>query len=222
MTNDSVVNICFHGVGTPQRELEPGEDAYWVGADQFRRILDELVTWPAVRISFDDGNASDLEIGLPGLIERKLRADFFVLAGRLDSAGSLDRAGVRELHQQGMGIGSHGMWHRSWRGMDQETRHAELVTARELLAEVAQTSVDTAACPLGRYDRGLLHALRTLGYTRVFSSDRRLARRSAWLQPRYSVRRQDTAESLRAEVLTRPTLRSRSRASAVGLIKRWR
>ena len=222
MTSDSVVNICFHGVGTPQRELEPGEDVYWVGADQFRRILDELVTWPAVRISFDDGNASDLEIGLPGLVERKLRADFFVLAGRLDSAGSLDRAGVRELHQQGMGIGSHGMRHRSWRGMDQETRHAELVTARELLAEVAQTSVDTAACPLGRYDRGLLRALRELGYTRVFSSDRRLARQSAWLQPRYSVRRQDTAESLRAEVLTRPTLRSRSRASAVGLVKRWR
>ena len=43
-----------------------------------------------MRISFDDGNASDLEIGLPALLERGLTATFFVLAGRLGRPGSLD------------------------------------------------------------------------------------------------------------------------------------
>ena len=33
------VNILFHGIGTPRRELEPGEDAYWVGRDQFEALL---------------------------------------------------------------------------------------------------------------------------------------------------------------------------------------
>ena len=164
----SHLNVCFHGVGTPGRELEPGEDPYWVTRDAFLAIVDELATWPSVRISFDDGNASDVEIGLPALVERDLRADFFVLAGRLGAAGSLDAAAVRELREQGMTIGSHGMAHRSWRAMDPSTRDAELVTARERLAEVAgvaralelggQRRVDEAVGQLGGADGGLREA----------------------------------------------------------------
>ncbi|MGN9910416.1 polysaccharide deacetylase family protein [Phytohabitans sp. LJ34] len=222
MATDGVVNVCFHGVGTPQRELEPGEDVYWVDVDRFRRILDEVATWPAVRISFDDGNASDVEIGLPELAERGLSADFFVVAGRLDKPGSLGADHVRELRDRGMGIGTHGMWHRSWRGLDTTEAHDELVTARVRLAEVVGRPVDTAALPLGQYDRAVLSALRRNGYRRVFTSDRRTARRGSWLQPRYSVRHLDTPEGLRAEILTAPPLARRVRATAVGVVKRWR
>src|SRR5690349_5269245 len=69
MAGNEVLNICFHGVGIPRRELEPGEDRYWVDADRYLRILDEIATWPLVRISFDDANASDAELGLPGRVE---------------------------------------------------------------------------------------------------------------------------------------------------------
>lgn len=217
-----MINICFHGIGTPRRELEPGEDRYWVGAAVFQRILDDLVTWPAVRISFDDGNASDVAVALPALVERGLTADFFVVAGRLDQPGSLGTDEVRELHRRGMGVGSHGMAHRSWRGMDPSTRERELVLAREHLAAVTGTRIDTAACPLGKYDRGVLAHLRRLGYARVFTSDRRRARPQAWLQPRYSVRRHDTPQSLRAEALARPPVVRRARASVVGMVKRLR
>jgi peptidoglycan/xylan/chitin deacetylase (PgdA/CDA1 family) len=217
-----VVNVCFHGIGTPGRELEPGEADYWVERRRFLEVLDEVATWPAVRLSFDDGNASDVEIALPALVERGLRADFFVLAGRLDAAGSLGEDAVRELLRQGMGIGSHGMRHRSWRGMDPATRREELVEARERLAAVVGRPVDTAACPLGRYDRRVLADLRRLGYARVYTSDRRHARPEAWLQPRHSVRAGDSAASLRASALGRPGLRQRVRGSAVGLAKRLR
>lgn len=217
-----MINICFHGVGTPQRELEPGEDRYWIGVDLFHEVLDEIRTWPDVRISFDDGNTSDVEHGLPGLLERGLTADFFVLASRLESAGSLDEKAVRLLRENGMTIGTHGMWHRPWRGMDPETRRAELVTARERLAEVAGVPVDAAACPLGRYDRELIGHLRRLGYTRVYTSDRRPARAGTWLQPRYSLRRDDTVESLRAEALGGPGALRRMKLEAVGVVKRLR
>lgn len=222
MNTDYFVNVCFHGVGTPRRELEPGEDLYWVATDQFHAILDELSTWPAVQISFDDGNASDAEIALPALVERGLRADFFVVAGRLGAPGSLDEEGVRRLRRRGMGIGTHGMSHRSWRDMDPDTLLDELVVARARLAGVANAPVDMAACPLGRYDRRLLTELRDLGYTRVFTSDRRSARREAWLQPRYSVLRHHTPQSLRNEVLVRPGLARRTKLSAVGVVKRLR
>ena len=222
MVEDRIINICFHGVGTPRRELEAGEAGYWVSADRFRRILDEITTWPSVRITFDDGNASDAEIALPALVERELCADFFVLAGRLGTGGSLDEDAVRELRRRGMGIGTHGMCHRSWRGMDAGVRHDELVAARERLSVVAGAAIDSAACPLGRYDRRVLAELRRLGYQRVFTSDRRPARRSAWLQPRYSVRHDDTPETLRAAALGRPPLLQRAQSAAVGVVKRWR
>jgi peptidoglycan/xylan/chitin deacetylase (PgdA/CDA1 family) len=215
-----VINVCFHGVGAPARELEPGEDCYWVGRDQFHRLLAELVTWPEVRISFDDGNGSDHTEALPALLDRGLTADFFVLAGRLDAAGCLTRAEVRSLHRHGMRVGSHGMVHRSWRRMDPATRERELVTARAELAGLTGGPVDLAACPLGRYDRGVLADLRRLGYRQVFTSDRRQASPDAWLQPRYSIRRHDTPESLRAE--TGPGLARRARAGLVGVAKRLR
>lgn len=217
-----IINVCFHGIGKPQRELEPGEDRYWISTDDFHRVLDELTTWPSVRISFDDGNASDAEIALPALAARGLQADFFVLAGRLDAAGSLDEDAVRELTAHGMSIGTHGMHHRSWRGMDAATRQEELVTARERLAGVAGGTVEAAACPLGRYDRSLLSQLRRLKYQRVFTSDRRPARPDAWLQPRFSVRCGDTAATVRATALVAPPVTRRLRSAAVGLVKRWR
>jgi peptidoglycan/xylan/chitin deacetylase (PgdA/CDA1 family) len=214
------INLCFHGIGTPRRELEPGEDVYWITVDLFLSILDEAGTWPSVEISFDDGNASDFEVGLPALTERDLRASFFVIADRLDRAGSLGSDQVRELSDQGMTIGSHGAAHRPWPGMDAATREREFVLARERLADVVAAPVDLAACPLGRYDRRVLWHLRRLGYRRVFTSDRRPANARAWLQPRYSVRRTDTPESLRAEIM--PSLAERVRLEAVGLVKRLR
>lgn len=222
MGGDDLLNICFHGIGTPGRGLEPDEDAYWVPADRYLRILDEIATWPSVRISFDDGNASDVETGLPALVERGLTAGFFVLAGRLGSPGSLSPADVRELASTGMTAGTHGMSHRSWRGMDQATQQAEFVEARQRIEDASGHPVTEAACPMGRYDRQVLSKLRELGYQRVYTSDRRTASPGHWLQPRFSVQRGDTPESLRETVLHKPGPGRRSRQNLVGLAKRLR
>ena len=219
MGEGAVVNVCFHGIGTPSRELEPGESQYWVTEQQFESILDEIAAWPSLQISFDDGNKSDVELGLPALIERGLTATFFVLAGRLDSAGSLDPADVAELCSAGMTVGTHGMNHRSWRGMDAETRQRELSDARERIAEISGRSVDQAALPLGQYDRRLLSHLRRLGYQSVHTSDRRLARAGMWLQPRFSVRSDDSPQTIREAVRSARMLRHRLKLEAAGLAK---
>jgi peptidoglycan/xylan/chitin deacetylase (PgdA/CDA1 family) len=222
VASNNVLNICFHGIGAPRRDLEPDEDAYWIRVDGFLRILDEIATWPSVQLSFDDGNISDTEIGLPALAERGLTAQFFPIAARFGLVGSLAAADVRELADHGMAIGTHGMSHRPWRGMDPATRDAELVEARRRIEKAAGFAVTAAACPLGRYDRRLLSDLRRLGYNRVYTSDRGVARKDSWLQPRFSVRRDDTPESLRADVLSKPGVTRRARASATRVVKRWR
>lgn len=188
------VTLCFHGVGRPVGpEREPGEHAYWVSRDRFLRSLDEIAEQPAgsIGITFDDGNESDLAIALPALLERDLTATFFVLAGRLGEAGSLDAAGVRELERQGMVIGSHGMQHRPWRRLSASQRHEEIVEARRVLEGVVRHAVEVAAVPLGRYDGATLLALRRHGYRRVYTSDRWTAGPRSWLQPRRSARSSD-------------------------------
>ncbi len=189
--------------------------------DSYLRILDELATWPAVHLSFDDGNASDLELGAPALVERGLHATFFVLAGRLDTPGSLASDQVRELRRLGMDVGTHGMDHVSWRSMTPEVRERELVEARALIADLAG-DVREAALPRGQYDRKLLGWLRRLGYLRVHTSDRRPARAGAWIQPRFSVTKDDTPATLVGGVLRPRPAHERLLLEAKGLAKRLR
>jgi peptidoglycan/xylan/chitin deacetylase (PgdA/CDA1 family) len=220
--NVEVVNLTFHGIGTPSRLLEPGEDKYWIDRDSFLAILDEVHDRMDVRLTFDDGNASDVDIALPALAERGMDASFFVVAGRLGQPGSVDVDGLRALLGKHMTIGTHGMSHRSWRGLSDDDRRLELLDARQAIAEACGATVDTAALPLGQYDRRVLGALRELGYRFVYSSDRRRARAGAWFQPRYTVRAGDTPCSIRRSVLARRPVQERLRTQLVGMAKRWR
>ena len=110
-----IVNLCFHGIGIPERELEPGEDRYWVTVERFEELMALVAGERSIRLTFDDGNASDLAVALPVLSRYGLRAQFFVVAGRLGQRGSLPAEGLRTLVEAGMSIGSHGMQHRSCR-----------------------------------------------------------------------------------------------------------
>jgi peptidoglycan/xylan/chitin deacetylase (PgdA/CDA1 family) len=216
------INLTFHGVGECQRPLESGEADVWVSEDRFLSLLDVAATRDDVRISFDDGNASDVEIALPALCERGLSATFFVVAGRLDEPGFVDARGVRRLAAAGMRIGCHGMRHRPWRGLDERALHEELVEAKARLEEIVECPVTAAACPFGSYDRRVLHMLRRSGYRHAYTSDRGTARLEAFLQSRNSIGPSDEPDLL-------PRIVSLDRRMASALprrmklaVKRWR
>ena len=216
------VNICFHGIGVPNRDLEPGEDVYWISPEFFVEVLDYLTPHQTVNLSFDDGNDSDVEIALPALRERHLVGSFFPLAARIGHVGSVDQRGLRALRDNAMTIGSHGLYHRRWRGLDREDLDAELVTARGIIEKEAGVRVTRAACPLGSYDRRTLRRLRTLKYTQVFTSDRTTASRGAWLQPRYSIRNTDSLSSVGGIVEQGPGPVARLKSTARLTAKRLR
>lgn len=222
MRSHRLVNVCFHGIGVPGRVLEPGEDQYWIPEALFEEILDYAVRNRQVRLSFDDGNLSDVELALPALEARGLRGDFFPVAARLGRPGSVDGAGLRELVSHEMSVGTHGMHHIGWRGLDDARLDDELVAAREIITRETRSAVSCAACPLGSYDRRVLTRLRALGYRRVFTSDRRLARASAWLQARYSVRNTDTVATVAAIAEGPRPVRTRAMSAARTTVKRWR
>ena len=191
-----VLNLTFHGVGKPHRPLEPGEESVWVAEAMFLAILDAVRDQPDVRITFDDGNATDAEIALPALVARGLMADFCVVAGRLDAPGYLSRRQVCELATAGMRIGSHGMFHRPWSRLSAIGLREEVVDAREVLQGVVGRDVSIAACPFGLYDRRVLKSLRRAGYTRVYTSDGGPTDVGAWLQPRNTVQATDNPRTI--------------------------
>lgn len=193
-----IINLCFHGIGVCATEREPGESRYWISETVFTGVLDEVAGRPDVQLSFDDGNKSDVRVALPELVARGLRASFFALAGRLDDPASLNAAELGRLRESGMTIGSHGWAHVPWRGLDPEAGHREFVLARRVLEQASSGPVETAALPLGRYDRRVLGGLRRAGYRTVFTSDRFPALSNAWLQARYSITATDTPASVRA------------------------
>jgi len=213
----TVVNLCFHGIGAPERDLEPDEDRYWVTEEQFAELLEAAGKEPRMRITFDDGNASDAEIALPALRRAGLTASFFVVADRIGKQGSLTADQVRELAQAGMTVGNHGLRHRSWRSLDERGLEEELVEARMAIAEAAGRPVDEASCPFGEYDRRVLAALRERGFQRVYTVDEAPAQPDAWLQARYTIRSTNTPASLERLLGARNPVTSLRTA-----VKRWR
>jgi peptidoglycan/xylan/chitin deacetylase (PgdA/CDA1 family) len=217
-----ITGLCFHGIGEPTPGLEPEWYDYFVSAELFLAVLDEAAGWPGISFTFDDGYASDVEVALPALRERGLTATFFPVAGKLGQPGYVDAAGVRALSAAGMSVGSHGMWHRSWRDLDAQAEQEELVAARSLIESAAQAPVRAAACPFGSYDRRVLGALHQHGYEQAFTSDRRRARAGAWLQPRYSILRSDMLGSVRENILAPRPVAERVRCAAAARVKAWR
>ena len=130
---ETAIGLIFHGIGTPERVLEPGEAPYWISVARFDAILDQVQAAPRpdrIRLSFDDGNASDHDIALPRLLARGLAADFFVLSGRIGQPGSLSAGQICALAAADMGIGSHGIAHRDWRRTGAADLEAEVTGSR--------------------------------------------------------------------------------------------
>jgi peptidoglycan/xylan/chitin deacetylase (PgdA/CDA1 family) len=222
------VNVNVHGIGPrPARSLDLGEDQVWISVEQFEGLLDAAVGRRDVTLTFDDGNASDLEIALPRLQERGLTARFYPCAGLLGEPGRIDASGVRELHRAGMVIGSHGWTHRDWRSLDWGPSGAteveeEMVRARRHLEHLTGSDVSEIAVPFGSYDRHVIRTLRQTGVTRMYTSDGGWARTGAWLQPRNSIRTDHGPDWPLCVMAQRPSLRRQARARVAGVAKRLR
>ena len=188
--------LNFHGLGIPRREVSAGEENFWVAPGLFAAVLDHVRGREDIQITVDDANESDCTVALPLLCERKLKASFFVVAGRIDQEGFLSKQQIKTLSAEGMSIGNHGLRHCQWKGMSQMQLEEELVTARDIIEQVVNLPVTEAACPFGSYDRGALQMLRQRSYQRVYTSDGGVASPAAWLQPRNTIRRSHRLEEI--------------------------
>lgn len=217
-----VLNFTFHGIGDPPSTASAAEGDVWLSRADFAVSLDAIGELPiSSTISFDDGNASDLEIALPALLEREMKATFFIVAARLGEPGYLAAEDVRALRDAGMAIGLHGMHHRRWRGLSASDLDEEIGAARRLLEGIVDTPLEAAACPFGAYDRRVLRGLGAGDFRVVFTSDGGWATAGAWLQPRNTLRAGDGAPAI-AAIAAGEGAAAHVRRRLKTMVKRWR
>lgn len=219
-----MIILNFHGIGPMPRGIDAGEAGCWLDVPRFDGILDRVMGDDRILITFDDGNESDHAIALPALLRRGMKAVFFICSGRVGMPGFLDAGQIRELSAQGMAIGSHGVCHQPWRGLDAGRLHDEVAGSRNRLEDLLGRYVNSAACPFGDYDRRVLHALKIAGYQSVFTSDGGECGPGWWLKPRTTVRRSLTPAQLE-RILTaspRPTRRALDRLRVIAKANRPR
>ncbi|MCC2033027.1 polysaccharide deacetylase family protein [Microbacterium allomyrinae] len=193
-----IMTLCFHGIGRPQRELEAGEERFWIERHRFAQILAAVNEHEReVELTFDDANVSDYDEGLPALVRHGLRARFFIITDRIDRPGSLSGEQIARMRTAGMTFGIHGATHLPWPMLAARGQlDAELDAAAGRLEPLVGDAVDHAAFPQGQYDRAVIRTLKDRRFVRAYSVDEGWSSRRAWLRTRYSVIRSDTPESV--------------------------
>lgn len=208
--------LNFHGIGSPLHSIPAEEQPFWCGEERFGALLDTSLevshrTSVPIELTFDDGNVSDATIAVPALMQRGLRASFFVCAGRLGQPGYLDEAAVKKIVDSGMEVGSHGWGHIDWRQADEATLDQEIAGARHRLREVAGVDVSSVAIPFGRYNRRVLNRLRSSSFTQIFTSDGGRARMGGLLVTREAYETSWDDQTIEEFAVHAPSVKARLR-----------
>lgn len=220
--NISQAVLMFHGVGVPGPGLPQDELPYWVSETAFDTIIGAVQAHdggPEVVWTFDDGNASDV-LAAEKLAAAGLVGKFYVLSGRIGKAGYLSTANIRAIDAMGMEIGLHGQDHIDWRHADDAVLSAELVDARDALADVVGKAITTLAIPFGAYNRRVMRRLARSDFKRIYTSDTGLARRHDRFARRNPVMAWHGATDVEAIIDDEVSLARRVRRSIAPFIKR--
>ena len=150
----------------------------WFASHSFAPVpLDLALQVPApgetrrFAVTFDDGYADCLELALPVLRSRGVPATVFVVSkavgGHADwdgGAAILSRDGLRELHSEGVFIGSHGRTHRRLAGLPRHELESEVWGSKSDLEDLLGTAVRHFAYPHHSFDRDVVEVVRDGGY----------------------------------------------------------
>jgi peptidoglycan/xylan/chitin deacetylase (PgdA/CDA1 family) len=222
--NTRHIILNFHGLGTPHSDVDANEAPYWLSVAHFDQVLDQVQSFrsggPPVRLTFDDGNISDLEIAVQKLRQRGLTATFFVLLGRMADPRYLSAKNIRDMAALGMTIGLHGRHHLDWRHVAAETFQDETVRAAYELSEITGSGIDEVAIPFGAYNRKIIAALRQQNFRKIHTSDTGAACISARIQPRNTITADTDAAALSQILRNRYGLKRRLKRGLSQLVRR--
>jgi peptidoglycan/xylan/chitin deacetylase (PgdA/CDA1 family) len=209
--------LLLHGIGPLPPHVAEDETPYWISHDAFATVIALLQKFPT-RLTFDDGNTTDVTVALPALVKAGLKASFFIPSARINTDGYVSDDDIAALHKAGMEVGSHGCAHLDWTNFsDAEIAH-DVMQSVERLSAIIQAPVRSVAIPFGACDRRVLAVLRKLGMGPVYSSYRGPGSASNWLVRRDCITVGMSRETIQQIVSHKPAVTE----LALNVLRVWR
>lgn len=168
--NSSMV-LAYHEV------MPDSNYAYCVTTEAFSeqlRLLESLRKNKSLdtKITFDDGEQSQLHNALPILAQHGFKATYFVTPGLIGTAVKfLGWDELRALQAAGHSVQSHGWSHKFLTFCSEAELAYELRVSKQSLEENLGSAVEEISVPGGRWNRRVLQACAAAGYRRVYVSD---------------------------------------------------
>lgn len=138
-------------------------------------------------ITFDDGNLSDFTYALPLLIELDCFATFFIIVERVGTPNYMTWDQIKELHTNGMIIGSHSLSHPDMTLIDYEAQMKEMSDSKAIIEDKLGIAINCFSFPYGKYNKGLLDLAADLGYQSIFTSSHGVLKLLSPVSPRNSI-----------------------------------
>jgi peptidoglycan/xylan/chitin deacetylase (PgdA/CDA1 family) len=156
-----------------------------------------------VGLTFDDGYEDFLSVAVPVIERLGFSATVFVVVNMLGKENDwehahaprprlklLDAAGLCEVSERGMEVGSHSLTHARLSGAEQDSLDREVGDSRRILSEALGKVVEGFCYPYGALDGAAVRAARRAGYAYACGW-RTLVERSAYDWPRIPISDRD-------------------------------
>jgi Polysaccharide deacetylase len=143
-------------------------------AGHLSRISSALNLSPSAMpiVSFDDGHRSNYEQAFPILERFRVKATFFILAGRIGkSPNYMSWAQVREICAAGHHLKSHGWSHRILTQCGGSELNHELTDSKHEIEQRLGVEVDSISAPGGRWNARVAEACARAGYYHLYHSN---------------------------------------------------
>lgn len=187
--------LMYHEVHATQDRFDAQKRAgraYSVMLDQFEQqmaflaregyrtlSLDEFLAGKgderSVVITFDDGHESNLTVATPILQRHDFKAEFFITVDFVNRPRFMSWQQLRELHDAGMSVQSHGLYHQPMTEVPEDQLAAELRLARQRIEDTTKAPVNYFAIPGGFVDERVYRAASSAGFRAVCNSEPALA-----------------------------------------------
>lgn len=122
-------------------------------------------------ITFDDGEKNNATEAFPALQDYGYKAYFFIIANRVGRQGYASWEDLKEMHDCGMVIGSHGLSHEILTSLKETQIEEELRSSKRVLERNLNIEVDTISIPRGFCNHKILEMAYSSGYKIIFVSD---------------------------------------------------
>mgnify|MGYP002347770570 CR=1 FL=1 len=143
----------------------------------------------AVILTFDDGYKDAYEQAYPILKKYGFIGVFYIIAGSVGDGAYMSWDQIKELHQNGMIIGSHTISHPDLRNISDTELVSQLAGSRSLIKDNTGIVTTDFCYPAGKYNETVIQKLQELGYQTATTVASGLATQDSSLYelPRYRI-----------------------------------